>query len=210
MHTALRATSRTLQAYLLRGMADDPDLRVLFEPVLGGTMTISLNTPPEMRVNNLQGISLWLYRVERDDHRLNAPPTRPTPDQLLRAPLPMRLHYLVTPFVPIDQANPESSAAREQELLGKVLQVVHQSPIIRGALLADTLTGSDGQLTVRLETMSLEEITRVWAALQAQYQLSASFEVTLALIIPRTEPERVSMVNIVESQYALKVAESVR
>ncbi|BAH40486.1 hypothetical protein GAU_3444 [Gemmatimonas aurantiaca T-27] len=207
MHTALRATSRTLQTYLLHGMADDPDLRVLFDPMLGGTMTISLNTPREMRENNLQGVSLWLYRVERDDQRLNVPPSRPTPNQLVRAPLPMRLHYLVTPFVPIDQANPESSAAREQELLGKVLQMVHQSPIIRGATLTDTLTGSDGQVVVRLESMSLEEITRVWAALQAQYQLSVSFEVTLALITSRSEPERVTPVSSVESQYALKVAD---
>ncbi|MCC7052810.1 MAG: DUF4255 domain-containing protein [Gemmatimonadaceae bacterium] len=205
MHTALRATSRTLQAYFQRGINADPDLQLLFDALLGGTMTISLNTPQEMRTHNLQGLSLWLYRVERDDQRLNAPPTRPTPGQLLRAPLPMRLHYLVTPFVAIDPANPQSSPAREQELLGKVLQLVHQAPIIRGADLADTLTGGEGQLAVRLETLSLEEITRVWAALQAPYQLSASFEVTLALIMPQSEPVLASPVQVVQTEYVVMV-----
>lgn len=205
MHTALRATSLTLQAYLLRGLRDDPDLRLLFDQLLGGTMTISLNTPPEMRANDLQGISLWLYRVERDDQRLNAPPTRPTPSQLQRAPLPLRLHYLVTPMVAIDRAFPQGGPAREQELLGKVLQLVHQAPIVRGTDLIDTLTGSDNQIAVRLETMSLEEITRVWNALQEPYELSASFEVTLALISPLLQAARVWPVDVVETQYGVLV-----
>ena len=205
MHTALRATSLSLQAYLLRGLLDDLDLRPLFDQVLGGTMTISLNTPPEMRATALQGISLWLYRVERDDQRLNAPPTRPTPSQLLRAPLPLRLHYLVTPLVTIDPAFPQASPAREQELLGKVLQLVHQAPIVRGTDLIDTLTGSDSQIAVRLETMSLEEITRVWNALQQPYELSASFEVTLAFISPLLQPAQAWPVDVVETQYGVLV-----
>ena len=51
MYTALRATSMTLQAYLLAGFIADPDLRPLFDTLLGGSMVVSLNTPDEMEQN---------------------------------------------------------------------------------------------------------------------------------------------------------------
>jgi hypothetical protein len=208
MYTALRATSMTLQAYLLSGFIADPDLRPLFDTLLGGSMAVSLNTPDEMEHANVQGISVWLYRIERDDQRLNAPPTRPTPTSLLPTPLPLRLHYLLTPIVQIDDAFPLISPGREQELLGKVLQLMYEHPILRGADLKDTLTGSDQRIVMRLEPMSLEEITRVWQALARPYQLSVSYEVTLALVAPDAQPSIVTPVRIAEPSWSAIVSET--
>ena len=203
MYTALRATSLTLQDYLLGGFVADPDLGPLFNLVLGGTMAVSLNDPEEMRTTNVDGVSLWLYRIERDDQRLNAPPTRPTPNRLVPTPLPLRLHYLVTPIVTIDPAFPLVSPAREQEILGKVLQLLYEHPLLRGTDLRDTLTGSSETISVRLEPLTLEEITRVWTALQRPYQLSISYEATLAMIAPEVQPSVLTPVHLADPRWAV-------
>lgn len=207
MHTALRATSMTIQDHLRAGIVADPVLGPFFDPVQGGTMVVSLNTPEEMETNNVEGVSVWLYRVQRDDQRLNAPPTRPTANRLVPTPLPLCLHYLVTPIVTIDPAFPLVSPGREQELLGKVMQLMYERPILRGVDLRDTLTGSDDRIASRLEPLSLEEITRVWQALQRPYQLSVSYEVSLAFVAPQTQPSVFTPVRIAEPTYGVIVAE---
>lgn len=207
MHTVLRATSITLQDYLRVGLIADPGLGPLFDPGKGGKMQVSLNTPDEMETNSLEGVSAWLYRIERDDQRLNAPPARPMPDRLTPTPLPLRLHYLVTPIVAIDAAFPMVSPGREQEILGKAVSLLYERPVLRGAQLRDTLTGTEERISVRLEPMSLEEITRVWNALARPYQLSVSYEVTPAYVAPEVQPTVMAPVRIAAPAYGTIVSE---
>jgi hypothetical protein len=199
MYTVLRATSKTLADYLEQQFQADAELVKLF-PKGGGGMVVSLNTPEEMNKNNTQGLSVWLYRVVRDDQRLNDPPRRIRPNQSLLPPLPVRLHYLITPITTGNQsAGPET----EQLILGKVLQAFHSHPELRGTDLQAELAGTDAELHILLEPMSLEEITRVWEALEGSYQLSVSYEVSLVTIEAATEPERITPVEVVAPEYGL-------
>lgn len=202
MHTALRATSLTLVHYLREGFIADPSLRPLFDSGAGGTMTVSLNTPEEMHESAVQGVSLWLYRVTRDDQRLNRPPDRVGKDRIQPAPLPMRLHYLVTPIVRIDSSNPSVSSETEQTLLGKVLQLFHEHPVFRGPDLQDTLAGADAEISMRLESHSMDEISRVWAALKRSYELSVSYEAAVVNIERIQQPRQVTPVQTVIAQTA--------
>ena len=59
---------------------------------------------------------------------------------------------------------------------------------------------------MRLEALSLEEITRVWEALEGSYQLSVSYEVSLVDIASDLEPEHVSPVQVVLPEYGIVVA----
>jgi hypothetical protein len=206
MYLAMRASSRTLAEFVLAGMIADPDLRPHFDVGLGGNHQVSLNTPDEMEAVPVQGISLWLYRLIRDDQRLNAPPVREARDRVRPTPLPLRLHYLVTPIVTIDNANPAVSPEREQALLGKVMQLFYEHPIMRGSDLRDVLTGTTAEIAVRLETLTLEELARIWTALQRPYQLSASYEVTVVSIAPRVAAEVVSPVTVAIPEYSVIVA----
>jgi hypothetical protein len=166
-------------------------------------MIVSLNTPEEMRSADREGLSVWLYRVVRDESRLNDFPRRIDAVQVLPPPLPLRLHYLITPVTEKKQgAGPET----EQLVLGKVLQCLYTHPTLRGADLKGELAGSEAEVYVRLETMSLEEIARVWDALDASYQLSVSYEVTLANILPEMEPERVTPVHVALPEYGVIVS----
>jgi hypothetical protein len=207
MYTALRATSRTLTQYLQQRFETDPNLMDFFDAGRGGTMLVTLKTPEEMVSTSVEGLSVWLYRVIRDEEHLNAPPQRIGPNLLRRSPLPLRLHYLITPITNTQLlVGPET----EQVILGRVLQIFHDHPILRGTDLEDDFSGTEVELHVRLESLSLEEITRVWDALEGSYQLSISYEVSVVDIESATEPEQVSPVLVAMPEYGVIVASEPR
>jgi hypothetical protein len=185
MYQALRATSLTLAEYLRARLRTDPALAPMFDPGLGGAKDVFLNTPEEMVRAGLQGLSLWLYRLNRDEFRLNDPPRRVGFDRVERHRLPLRLYYLVTPIV--TPANPADGPAVEQLVLGSVLQAFHDRPLLRGADLVGELVGTDAEVRVRFQPMTLEEITRVWDALEQSYQLCLTYEMSIAWIASREE-----------------------
>jgi hypothetical protein len=185
--TAIRAVSLTLKALLKEHITDST------EPQLTN-VTIYLKSPKEMREDQVAGVSLWLYRVNRSDHVLNQPPPRIDQNQQVPHPLPVNLYYLVTPMT----SDPEA----EQALMGRVLQVFNDHSVLRGTDLQDALKGSSDKLRLILETLSLEELTRVWNALQEPYQLSACYVVQLVTIDSDHEPVRFVPVETAESKYA--------
>ena len=204
MYQALHATSRTLADFIENEINADPFLTGPGpgHPFRERGMHVLLNTPAEMAVTNnpKEGISLWLYRVVRDEERLNDPAMRISATQLRPPPLPLRLHYLVTPVT--SRAN-DGDPDTEQYLLGKVLQLFHSKSQFRGADLHGELAGTSGELFVRLETMSVDEITRVWDALEGSYQLSVSYEVSLVNIDAALEPESIMPVLVAQPGFGL-------
>jgi len=200
MYSALHATSQTLTKFL--------EARLQADAVLGPSFTslgfvVSLATPEEMAEIPAQGVSVWLYRVIRDEQRLNDPPVRISPTELRPTPLPLRLHYLITPITNQITGDPGT----EQLILGKVLQTFYSHPMLRGTDLKGDFENTETELKVRLEAMSLEEITRVWEALEGSYQLSVSYEVSVVDIDPDLEPERITPVQIAMPEYGLIVSQ---
>ncbi len=201
MFQAIHATSSTLLGFLQTSIDDDPFFGAAANPWTNRGMRVRLQTPEEMARNHGQeGLSLWLYRVVRDEERLNDPARRISPTQLQPPPLPMRLHYLATPITNRQQLGDPDT---EQYVLGKVLQLFHSTPVLRGADLRDELAGTQAQLFVRLETLSLDEISRVWEGLAGSFQLSVSYEVSLVDIDAAVEPQLVSPVIVALPSYAL-------
>jgi len=180
MYSVLRSTTNTLINLLEQRLSNHPQLGALF----GGVLTVSAATPEETR-NDGQGVSIWLYRIERDEQTLNYPPRRLPNDSVEHRPLPLRLHYLVTP------------------VLGVVLQTFNDLPILKGSLLQDDLAGSDLQLAVRLESLDLEAITRIWDALEGSYQLSVSYEVSLVFIDSARPAQSIAPVHSVHTDHGL-------
>jgi Pvc16 N-terminal domain len=164
--TAIRAVTESLQSILKAGITNSSD------PQLNGVL-IDLRSPKEMRAASAIGVSLWLYRITRDSDLLNRMPERGS-TRFRRASLPVHLYYLVTPLLD----KPED----RQTLIGRVLQLMNDHAIVRGADLGDTLVGSGEELRVTLETMTLEELTRVWVSLSEPYDLSVSYEVQVVTI----------------------------
>ena len=204
MYTALLATSQTLSEYLQNRLETDPNLRTFFDSGLGGTMVVSLRNPEEMAQKNDQGLSMWLYRITRDEDRLNDPPERITPSLYQEPPLPLRLHYLFTPVVDPSTTN---NAEIEQRVLGKVLQSLYGHPLFRGTDLSGDFSGTDAELRARLEPMSVEDATRIWNALEQPYQLSVSYEVTLVNIDSEILESNTPVTQVIP-EYGVIVGES--
>jgi hypothetical protein len=183
-YTAFEATSQTVRQLLQQRIDADPDL---------AGVNVFLKTPKEM--GNEKGVSLWMYRVVRNEFWLNNPPQRVDSRQQRRTPLPFCLHYLITPLLALSET--------EQKVLGKVLQAFHDHPVVRGVDLKGSFAATNIELRIMLETLSLEELTRVWTALNAEsgYQLSVSYEVQVVEIDSAREIEQVTPVIELFPQY---------
>lgn len=203
MHTRIYSVSETLRKLLEDSMLADTGPGGLAGFFSAGGAIVSLATPEEMSPNK-QGLSVWLYRVARDEQRLNNPPVlRPVGGgrvELVQPPLPLRLHYLMTPLA-------DDSPDTEQKILGRVLQTLHSRAIVSGAALQQDFASTDAELHVHLEAMSLDEVARVWEALQRPYQLSVSYEVTLANIDSMAQPVGGSLVESVRPELAVTVGD---
>jgi hypothetical protein len=199
MFRALQAASLTLQTVLQNSFNADPDLANVFAPL--GTAVVSLLTPDEMDIAGEVGVSLWLYRLVRDEQTLNRPPQKSAPDRIRRQPLPVRLHYLVTPIVTSAAGAPAPET--EQTVLGRILQTFLDTPMLSGAALAGPFEGTKVELAVRLETLPLEEITRVWDSLERSYRLCLSYEVGVVAIDSLREDNLAPVVDIVLPQIGI-------
>jgi Pvc16 N-terminal domain len=203
MYQALNATSKTLRDHLRTQILADAFLNAPTSPWNMRSMQVTLNTPTEMVDNGQEGLSLWLYRIIRDSEHLNDPPLRLSNNVVKAPPLPLRLHYLITPITSRDnQGDPET----EQYALGKALQILHTKSVLRGADLRDEFVGSDVELMVRLETLNLDEIARVWDALDGSYQLCVSYEVSVVNIDSALEAQAFTPVEVVMPEIGLIVS----
>ncbi len=187
-YTVISAVSSTIQNILKQSITQSTD------PALTG-VDIYLLSPTEMQeAGNSAGISVWLYKVTRMAEMLNEPPERIGPNQIQRTPLPVLLFYLITPFSP--------APGTRHILLGRVLQVLYDHAILRGADLQGVLQGTTEQLRVNLEALSLEELSLVWEALNEPYQLSVTYLVQVAKIDSEYAPVKTGPVIEKEATYS--------
>ena len=155
----LLGAGKTLKSLLDAAVAASPHPELPHVPT-------TLASPREVRstatTRPVAALSQWLYRVQRSPGVLNEP-------RGARASLD--LFYLVTPIC--------ESAEGEQALLGMVLKTLDDNPILAGALLAAPLDPASDELRVLPEAVPLEQITRLWNALDEPYRLSMSYRVQL-------------------------------
>jgi hypothetical protein len=153
---------------------------------------------PELRLN------LFLYKVTPNrgfqDVEL---PVRNTNGELVRSPLlPINLHYLVTSF---NNDTDELQEIKSQQILSKAMMILNENSILSREKILVTRMNSpkipDKDLDDHLETqvelvkitpesMSLEEITKLWSSFfQIHYRLSVSYLATLILLDSKKEPK---------------------
>ncbi len=87
-----------------------------------------------------------------------------------------------------------------------MLQTFHDHPRLRSVDIQGNLGSTTVELSIRLEQVSLEEITRVWDALNRSYQLSVSYEVSVVNIRSEREPEDVSPVEVAMPEHGVIVS----
>jgi hypothetical protein len=161
----------------------DPDLKGL----ITDKSLISLESPAEHQQNNDNSLlSIYLYRITEDALRKNQFPVEGTGGRLQKPPMALDLYYLITPLLkdPRDQ----------QIVLGKIMQVLYDRPTLEGADLAGTLGASGEQVRVIFNPVSLEEISRVWQALETSYRLSVCYTIRVTMLDSTRETDTTRIV----------------
>lgn len=182
-YMVLAAVSDALRAILWEAVDQDPVLR----PIVASQEAIVFRNPTETARDSANRLSLWLYQVTEDEFLKNQPMVRSgitrrngedaagqRRDQF--PPLALNLFYLLTPFAPSSEA--------DQLLLGKSMQVMYDNAIL---LLRDVPNEIYEELRIILCRLALEDISRIWEALQEPYRLSVCYQVRVA----RVDSERV-------------------
>lgn len=184
--TAVLAVGQTLKALLVNAINQGAQTNSELPQV-----SCTLASPKEVRATTTtstpaSALSIWLYQVRRNPDLVNDPPHRGSPNQVVPQYLPVDLYYLLTPIY--------TSTEGEQALLGMVLQTLYDNSIMSGSLLAAPLDPVLDQIRVTLEALTLEELTRVWLALDEPYSVSVSYHVQLARISSARQPMAISPV----------------
>jgi hypothetical protein len=126
-------------------------------------------------------VSLFLYRVEIDStqrHREIAPATFGGPT---RTALALNLRYLLTVWV--------QDAEREHQILQDCIEILEQDAIVSGELLDSGYSWAPGTaLKVTLDSVSHEDMMRLWDLLDPKYRLSVPYFVRTIRLAPVDQP----------------------
>ncbi len=128
---------------------------------------------------NGSGVSLCLYRVVINGTMRNAPRQHKVNGLTYRAPLPLDLYYVLTPWA--------NDVEKQQHLLGWCMRVLHDTPILPAALInehtADINTfGSGETVELTLEQLSFQDITIIWDKLKPKMQTSVTYIARMVVI----------------------------
>jgi hypothetical protein len=130
------------------------------------------NSTDARGLSNGFGVSLFLYRVAINGTMRNAPRQHKADGQVYRAPLPLDLFYLLTPWA--------NDVETQQRLLGWCMRVLHDTPILPAALInahtADVDTFHPGEtVELTLDQLSFQDITTLWDKLKPKMQSSVVY-----------------------------------
>ncbi|HEX5705810.1 MAG TPA: DUF4255 domain-containing protein [Pyrinomonadaceae bacterium] len=120
----------------------------------------------------VEGVTFYLYRVSINGARRNLPPITGPDGRRYRAPLPVDLAYLVTPWA--------KSADMQHRLLGWTMRELHNVPVLPASVLNHYVSEDDtfraGE-TVELicDSPSLQDMTNILERLDINQQLSVVY-----------------------------------
>ncbi len=156
----LNCVSKTLATHIWNGVKNDPQINA----IVRNPRQISYLSPKDAQAESTQ-ISVFLYNVNELTSMRNQPQTTQNPHTLLY----LKLNYLITPLT--------QNVENDQIILGKIIQLFSQNPILRGPDLQGSLVGSGDELKITKDSLTLDDLNKLWTMLQTPYKLCASYSV---------------------------------
>jgi hypothetical protein len=167
-----------------------------------GEVTVSALAPDRVddQRNAKSTLNLFLYNVTPNEgwRNVNYPSRNAAGERINNPPLALNLHYLLTAY--------GAEQFHAEILLGYAMQLFHETPVlprdaIRRSLAAPSEVVAGGGLPGSLlnlftsdladqvelikiwpQTLTTEEISRLWTAFQAKYRPTAAYQVSVVLI----------------------------
>ena len=150
--------------------------------VVAGTV-VTVKPPDLARIpDNGDQLNLFLYKTTIDAAWRNEDmPGRLLPGESSLPPLPLVLHYLLTAYAENDDD------VVSHQILGQALSALHDHPLlgadeIRVALPGNDLYAQVERVRLSEESITVDEMSRLWTAFQTQYRVSATFQGRVVLI----------------------------
>jgi Pvc16 N-terminal domain len=166
-HLVLAAVSSGIRRILWNSFAGDPTVR----PLVGTEEAIVFLNPTDTAKDSGNRVSLWMYLIAENEFIKNAPPLRIADHQEQFPPLGLDLYYLLTPFGP--------SAEADLLILGRAMQALYDNG--RTTLINPAAQVAE-DLSINLFRRTLDELSRVWEALQEPYRLSVCYQVRITRV----------------------------
>ena len=138
-----------------------------------------------------EGVTLYLYRVAFNTSRRNLPPAVGPDGRRYRPPIPLDLHYLLTPW--------GKTAAKQHRLLGWAMRELQNVPVLPASLLnsyapeKETFRPAEA-VEIFCDTLNLQDMSSVLDTLKLNQQLSVTYVARMVLIestVPVAEAEPV-------------------
>ncbi|MBP2330408.1 hypothetical protein JOF56_010793 [Kibdelosporangium banguiense] len=153
---------------------------IIVETLKQALRGLSQAEPPTAELNDLSEtvttpppkLTVFLYEICEDPTSRNRPPVRSQPPDPLttrKPPMALLLRYLITPW----GGDPET----QHRMLGRALQTFYDDAILDGTQLTGSLAASTDSLHVTLTSLTLDQKSWVWYAIQKPYRISLNYEV---------------------------------
>ncbi len=143
--------------------------------------TISLCSPHESENNQL---TLYLYHVEEEARNMTAGYYQVDRDTQRIPPAQFALRYLVTAH---SKAPVQMREADQSRVMGAVLQIIRDNPVIPQRYLEGSLAEEGADLHISVENTPLEQLLKIWNNNSKEYKLSIVIMVTGVSIQSRRE-----------------------
>ncbi|MCC6872716.1 MAG: DUF4255 domain-containing protein [Sandaracinaceae bacterium] len=111
-------------------------------------------------------LTLFLYRVTVNEQLRNTFQPGRTPPELAPA-LPVELHWMLTVWA--------TSAAAEHVVLAWAMSQLNRQPLLDTSMLPDAGWSPGDVIQVLPEELPLEDVMRIWEAVEPSYRISASY-----------------------------------
>ena len=160
-----------------------------------GTPKVTTLPPDDDRVDDNDGVNLFLYRVSTDPYNKNMnwrgdksnPGTR-------RPALSLNLYYMLTGYAKKSNGAAQDDVTAHQ-ILGNAMAILHEHPVLNeihdadfdadvDSQFAQELRNSFEKIKITLLPTSMEEFSKIWTGLNKAYRLSVIYEVSLLQIGP--------------------------
>lgn len=119
-------------------------------------------------------LSIYLYRILENGDMKNRPLERQINGLLEYPPLALNLYYLITPLT--------GSVENDQMLLARTMQIFYDHAILTGSELESPLQDNMEELRIALDSLSIEDITRIWSGFLRPFYLSVCYEVKVIFV----------------------------
>ncbi len=139
-------------------------------------LDVTHDSPAELNGGDgsFEKINLYLYQVLEHAYTKNQPPISVDAGTTQETPLTLRLYYMLTPYA--------SDPLSAHKVLGDAMQIFYDNALVPETKMTETVRLATDKLAIVLLAAKLDDLTRLWNALQSPYRLSVLYEVRVVPI----------------------------